>query len=153
MEKIVSVKKISQEEFLKNEEIYNICNDIHINKFFLEECISLDGISGILFFLYYINDEIVGFATYQDNTFFYLIDSIFTTEYMYSEHQKELVKGIIKEIKEIDDNMLICAYQATEEDKDFYIDMDFSLYKDFSIQSPGMFRKGLDLTRFVLELK
>ena len=153
MEELVSIKKITQDEFLKSEEIYNVCSDIYINKFFLEENFSLDDISGLLFFLYYINDEIVGFATHQDNTFFYLIDSVFKSEYMYSEHQKELVKNIIKEIKEVDEEVLICAYQSTEEDKYFYINMGFTLYKDFSIQSPGMFRTGLDLTRFVLELR
>jgi hypothetical protein len=153
MEKLVSIKKITQDEFLKSEEIYNVCSDIYINKFFLEKNFSLDDISGLLFFLYYINDEIVGFATHQDNTFFYLIDSVFNPEYLYSEHQKELVESVIKEIKELDDDVLICAYQSTEEDKDFYTNMGFTLYKDFSIQSPAMFKKGLDLTRFVLEIR
>jgi len=151
---MIRVDKITQDEFSENEELYNICSDIYLDKFFSEFEFSLDGISNLVFFIYYLNDEIIGFGTYQENSSFILIDSLFKDEYVYGDHHKDLVKMIMDEVKLIDADKNICLYQSEQSDCDFYLSFGFTLYKDFSIQSPDMFEEdsGRDYTRFVLEL-
>jgi len=144
------IERIRQEELLKNEELLNIVTEIYLNKFTYEKEFNLDDVSDIIFFIYYLNDKIIGFGSYQENLAFYLIDCIFRNGY--DTEKNELVNHIISKIKTIDNEITICAYQAEESDRDFYLNLGFNLYKDFSIQSPEMFRSGLDLTRFVLEL-
>ena len=144
------IERIRQEELLKNEELLNIVTEIYLNKFTYEKEFNLDDVSDIIFFIYYLNDKIIGFGSYQENLAFYLIDCIFRNGY--DTEKNELVNHIISKIKTIDNEITICAYEAEESDTDFYLNLGFNLYKDFSIQSPEMFSPGLDLTRFVLEL-
>ena len=150
---MIRIDKITQDEIIKNSELYNKCSYIYCDKFFYEDDFSLDDVSDLVFFLYYLNDEMIGFGTYQENSVFFLTDSIFIEDYIWGDHHKDLVKHIISEINSIKNNeLMICAYQSEEEDRDMYFDLGFTLYKDFAIQSPDMFVGGYDLTRFVLEL-
>ena len=144
------IERITQDELLQNEEILNIVTKLYFNKFPYESNFSLDDLSDLVFFIYYLNDNIIGFGSHQENSAFYLMDCIFGNGY--DIEKNELVNHIISEIKSIDDQIIICAYQAEESDRDFYLNLGFTLYKDYSIQSPEMFESGLDLTRFVLEL-
>jgi hypothetical protein len=142
---------ISQDEFSKSDELNDICSEIYLNKFYREFEFSLDGISNLFFFLYYLNDEVIGFGTYQENSTFFLIDSIFVDDYIYSDRHKYLVNIILKEVNLITTDKIVCLYQSDQEDCDFYLGLGFNLYKDYEVQSPGMFEPGFDQTRFVLE--
>ena len=137
---MTKIIKLTQDELNSNTDLFEICNEIYLDKFYLEDEFTLDDISGLVFYFYYLDDIIIGFGSHQNNNAFYLIETIFFDEYMYTD------------IKSMDDK-LICAYQADEKDRDFYFDLGFTLYKDFAIQSPGMFNDGFDQTRFVLELR
>lgn len=149
---MTKIIKLTQDELNSNTDLFEICNEIYLDKFYLEDEFTLDDISGLVFYFYYLDDIIIGFGSHQNNNTFYLIETIFFDEYMYTDIQKELASHIISDIKSMDDK-LICAYQADEKDRDFYFDLGFTLYKDFAIQSPGMFNDGFDQTRFVLELR
>lgn len=150
------IKKYLETEFKNNEELFNICKEIYEEKYFLED-FDLSDISDITFYVYELNNKVIGFGAYQNLDFlFHLCYLTFKKEYELSIYEEELINHILSEIKVINDkNINVSVYLNSVKDKKFYEKLNFKLYKDFKKQTPFMFEnmEGKDLTRFVMELK
>lgn len=141
-----NIKKYTQEEFLKSKE-FEKCEEIYLDRFFLEDEISFEDVSNVLIYIYTFNNEIIGFGSYQPNSAFYLMDITFDTKWRFSEKHLDLFNFIKNEILTIEPNVLICLYQTYEDDYKFYLNQGFNLYKDYG----QFFPPGLDKMRFVLD--
>jgi hypothetical protein len=138
------IEKYTQEEFISSEE-FKSCQDIYLNKYFLEDKYSLDDISDMTFYIYKINDEIIGFASFQDNEYLNILDMNFDIKWRYSDKQIELLNYILDNVKKEN----IYVHQSYEEDYEFYLKMDFELYKDYG----DFFMIGSDVMRYSMNLK
>jgi len=60
---------------------------IYSKKYPLENGIELEGYSNLSFYIYEIENEIIGYGSYQINDMMYIVETIFTDEYKYkNEH-------------------------------------------------------------------
>jgi hypothetical protein len=138
------IEKYTQEEFISSEE-FKSCQDIYLNKYFLEDEYSLDDISDMTFYIYKINNEIIGFASFQDNEYLNILDMNFIKKWEYSDKQIELLNYILSDVKKDD----IYVHQSYEGDYEFYLKMNFELYKDYG----NFFMIGSDVMRYSMKLK
>lgn len=143
----MNIKKYTQEEFLKSSE-FDKCNLIYSKKYPLENGIELEGYSNLSFYIYEIENEIIGYGSYQINDMMYIVETIFTDEYKYKNEHISFLNYLLNIIKEeqINDNTIF-SYQSMEEDLNFYINNGFKLYKDYG----AFFESGYDNTRYILE--
>lgn len=141
-----NIKKYTQDQFIVSDE-FEKCQDIYLDRFFLEDELSFEDISGVIVYTYTIEDDLIGFGTYQPNSAFYLIDIVFNDRWRFSDKHSELFNFIKNEILSIDPNQIICLYQTFEDDCKFYLNMGFNLYKDYG----QFFKTGQDVMRFVLD--
>lgn len=137
-------KEYTQEEFINNKDVFQRCQEIFLEKFYLEKNLNCDEISDLTFFTVELDEKIIGWGSYQSG-FFYVIEIVFEKEYEDTHYQIELLKHLIDEIGE----KSIYVYQAFERDHRFYLQNGFELYKDYG----QFFDEGLDLTRFVMQYK
>lgn len=137
------IKEYTQEEF-KTSEIFKICEEIYLNKFFLENEFSLEDISDLTFYTYHLDSEIIGFGTSQDNEFFNIVDMTFSEKWEHSDKQIDLLNHIIEDINR--ENKSVFLYQTYERDYNFYLNLGFKLEKDYG----NFFSQGKDIMRYVL---
>lgn len=142
------IEKYTQEEFIGSD-IFERCEEIYLEKFFMEESYDLDDYSGLTYFTMIENDGLIGFGSYQDNDYLFIVETIFDDEFVYSDFHKQLVNHIVDQIKSLKrDKFFICSYQPSVEDSKFYQDLGFKIERDFG----SFFPVGKDMTRFVLRL-
>ncbi len=149
------IKEYTQEEFENAHEVLSTCEDIYNEKYFKSD-FDLEGYSCLTFFTYELNNETIGFGSYQDNDYMFIIELIFKLKYQYSEYQDELFNHIMNEInKKNKDNVNIFVHQSTDEDYKYYLSRNFKLWKDYKEQTPSMFEniEGVDVMRYVLVYK
>lgn len=145
------VKKLTKEEF---QDVYFECGNIYEFKY-IYESFRLDDISDMTAFIYEKDSVIIGFGIFQDLPHMsHICYTTFIEEYEFSDEEVELTKFIINYIISLNRRLVITSYLTEEKEKDFYEKMGFTLYKDFKIQSPSMFKDtfGRDLMRFVMEI-
>lgn len=140
-------KKYTQEQFLSSPE-FEICEQIYLFKYYLEDSYSLEGISNLTFYIVEKDGQIIGFGSRQDNDIFDIIDCNFKDKFEYSEQHTELLNLIVDEIREAKPEQVICLYQTLQNDCDFYLKSGFELYKDYG---QDWFLPGSDVMRFVLK--
>jgi hypothetical protein len=140
MKKIV---KFEQDEFLNQIEIFDLCQDIFLTKFVLEDGYDLDGYSDLSFYVQYLDEKIIGFGSLQ-SSIFYTIDITLLEDFEFSDIHLELLNHILNDCLE---EKSVYLYQAREIDSNFYLKNGFELYKDYG----QFFPEGLDKTRFILE--
>lgn len=139
------IKKFTQEEFINSSEFFE-CEEIYLDKFFLEGKLSLDEFSNLTFYTHSKDGEIIGFGSYQkNNDLFDVADCTFANDWEYSEFHSELFNHILKDNS---GSSKICLYQAFEEDMNFYLKWGLKLYKDYG---GDWFPIGKDIMRYVLE--
>jgi hypothetical protein len=137
----MDIIKYTQEEFEKSDE-FLICEEIYLDKYFLEYEYSLDDLGDLLFYIYRLDNIIIGFGSIQIG-FLNIIDTNFIDEFKYSDRHIELVNHIIDDNK-IDDIYIHLSYR---DDYEFYLKMGFKLFKDYG----QFFPIGLDRMRYSIK--
>lgn len=139
------IKKYTQEEFINNEDVFQKCEEIFLEKFYLEVILDCEEVNDLTFFTMEKDEKIIGWGSYQTGLF-YVIEIVFEREYEGTHYQIELLKHLINEIGEEES---IYVYQAFNRDYEFYYKNGFELYKDYG----QFFTPGSDYTRYILQLK
>ena len=142
---MIKISKFRQDEFLNQEEVFDISQDIFLTKFILEDEYDLDGYSDLSFYVLYLDEKIIGFGSLQ-SSIFYTIDITLLEEFEFTDIHLDLLSHILNDCL---DKQSVCLYQAREIDSNFYLKNGFKLYKDYG----QFFPEGLDKTRFILEYK